>query len=284
MILVTLGTQDKDFSRLLKAIDKQIENGNIKDKVIVQAGYTKYESKNMEIFDLIDKNEFDKLIKKCDILITHGGVGCILEGLKNSKKIIAASRLKKYGEHTNDHQKQIVGEFKKQGYILELRDFNKLDEVLKDLKKFKPKKYESNNKKFVSIIDNYIKKDSHTSWFNRYRYLIKNGYRGVILSLINVFVFCLLFSKISVYSNIIISFFITLLFELVFILLMDIKINKSLIKYSFIKVISLLLDLSFIYVFTSIFNNNIIYSKFITDLLIMIFTILIIFCFRREEV
>ena len=59
MIFVTLGTQDKDFSRLLKAIDREIEKGTIKEKVIVQAGHTKYESKNMEIFDLIPTDEFD---------------------------------------------------------------------------------------------------------------------------------------------------------------------------------------------------------------------------------
>ena len=52
MIFVTLGTQDKSFERLLKAIDKEIEKGTIKDKVVVQAGYTKYESKNMEIFEI----------------------------------------------------------------------------------------------------------------------------------------------------------------------------------------------------------------------------------------
>ena len=33
MILVTLGTQDKSFKRLLEAIDKQINAGKIKDKV-----------------------------------------------------------------------------------------------------------------------------------------------------------------------------------------------------------------------------------------------------------
>ena len=31
MIFVTLGTQDKGFPRLLEAIDKEIEKGNIKD-------------------------------------------------------------------------------------------------------------------------------------------------------------------------------------------------------------------------------------------------------------
>ena len=41
MILVTLGTQKQDFSRLLK----YIEESNIKDEIIVQAGYTKFKSK-----------------------------------------------------------------------------------------------------------------------------------------------------------------------------------------------------------------------------------------------
>lgn len=159
MIFVTLGTQDKGFKRLLEAIQKQIDLGNIKEKVVVQAGCTKFESKDMEVFDLIPFDEFDKLISQADLLITHGGVGSIITGLKNNKKVIAAARLKKYKEHTNDHQLQIIKNFAKEGYILELDDFDKLDEVLLKAKEFKPKKYESNNDKFVSIIKDYIDKN-----------------------------------------------------------------------------------------------------------------------------
>lgn len=159
MIFVTLGTQDKEFKRLLEAIQKQIDLGNIKEKVVVQAGCTKFDSKDMEVFDLIPFDEFDKLISQADLLITHGGVGSIITGLKNNKKVIAAARLKKYKEHTNDHQLQIIKNFAKEGYILELDDFDKLDEVLLKTKEFKPKKYESNNDKFVSIIKDYIDKN-----------------------------------------------------------------------------------------------------------------------------
>ena len=66
MILVTLGTQDKPFTRLLDAIQKEIDRGNIQDKVIVQAGFTKYNSKDMEIFDLIDREKFTSLVEECD--------------------------------------------------------------------------------------------------------------------------------------------------------------------------------------------------------------------------
>lgn len=156
MIFVTLGTQDKEFTRLLDAIEKEIKKGNIKQKVVVQAGYTKYTSDNMKILKLIPMEEFDKYIKECDLLITHSGVGSIMTGLKNNKKIIAAARLKKYNEHTNDHQIQIGKEFEKQGYIMYLDDFDDLGKVLKDIKNFKPKKFKSNNANFIKLIEDYI--------------------------------------------------------------------------------------------------------------------------------
>ena len=156
MILVTLGTQDKSFTRLLDSIQEQINNGKIKDKVIVQAGFTKYDSKDMEIFDLIDRDKFSDLIKKCDLLITHGGVGSILTGLKNNKKVIVCPRLSKYKEHMNDHQVQIVDRFYEAGYILRYNDGDNLGDILKKVDKFKPNKYKSNTSNFIKIIEDFI--------------------------------------------------------------------------------------------------------------------------------
>ena len=156
MILVTLGTQDKSFKRLLDAIQKEIDAGNIKDRVVVQAGTTKYESKDMEIFDLIDRDKFNELMSQCDLLITHGGVGSILTGLKNNKKVIACPRLAKYNEHMNDHQMQIIERFNEAGYIIGVNDLNDLDKALKKVKSFKPKKYISNTDKMIKIIKDFI--------------------------------------------------------------------------------------------------------------------------------
>ena len=78
LILVTLGTNDKTFIRLIKEIERLIETGVIQEQVVVQAGYTKYESKTMEIFDLIPYEKFDDLISSCSLLITLGGVGSII--------------------------------------------------------------------------------------------------------------------------------------------------------------------------------------------------------------
>ena len=157
MILVTLGTQDKGFPRLLEAVEKQIKNGNIKEKVIVQAGLTEYETDLMEMFDLVPQKEFDKYIDEASLVITHGGAGSILTAVKKGKKVIAAARLEKYGEHLNDHQLQIIDNFTKAGYILGLDDFDKLGELVKESKKFKPKKYKSNKDNFIKLIENEIK-------------------------------------------------------------------------------------------------------------------------------
>ena len=156
MILVTLGTQDKSFTRLLDSIQEQINKGNIKDKVVVQAGFTKYDSDDMEIFDLIDRDKFSGLIKKCDLLITHGGVGSILTGLKNNKKVIVCPRLSKYKEHMNDHQVQIVDRFYEAGYILRYNDGDDLGNILKKVDKFKLNKYKSNTSNFINIIEKFI--------------------------------------------------------------------------------------------------------------------------------
>lgn len=156
MILVLLGTQDKSFVRLLEAIQKQIDNKVIKEEVIVQAGYTKFDSKKMKIFDLIPNEDLQKYQKEANFIITHGGVASIMECLRKGKKIIAAARLKKYKENDNDHQLQIVEEFAKEGYILELKDFYELDKLIKKIEDFKPKKVVSNTNNMVKLIEDYI--------------------------------------------------------------------------------------------------------------------------------
>ena len=61
MIFVTVGTHEQPFDRLLRYIDKMIENGIIKEEVVVQKGYTDYEPKNYKAKKLIS---YDEKIKK----------------------------------------------------------------------------------------------------------------------------------------------------------------------------------------------------------------------------
>ena len=75
MILVLLGTQHNEFKRLLQELERIIENGDIKEEVIVQAGSTKFESEKMQIFDMISKENLENLIDNANIVISHGRSG-----------------------------------------------------------------------------------------------------------------------------------------------------------------------------------------------------------------
>ena len=256
MILVTLGTQDKSFERLLKAIDKEIEKGNIKDKVLVQAGYTKYKSKNMEIFKSVSNDRLEELMDEASLVITHGGVGSILTALKHHKKVIATPRLAKYNEHTNDHQKQIIEEFGKRGYILPLRDLTKLDKMLIKSKSFKPKAFASNNENFKKLITNYIEEVDHTSWFNRDKFVI-------LTSIINLFIFYLLnITGLNPYINLTVCYFISCLLMALFRTKRISNIITAIICFYLIEGLSLLL-------FSNL-NIDIILSKFLINILVVI--------------
>ena len=152
MILVTLGTQKQQFTRLLDYIEK----ANIKDEIIVQAGHTKYKSKKMKIFDFIDYDEMNKYVEKADLIITHGGTGSIIGPLKKGKKVIACARKKDYLEHVDDHQKEIVDVFASGGYILKIDEDSSLSELIKQSKKFKPLKFESNTDNFIKKLEKEI--------------------------------------------------------------------------------------------------------------------------------
>lgn len=158
MIFITVGSQ-LTFDRLLKAVDKEIEAGNIKDQVIVQGGKTKFKSKNMKIIKFLELDEFDKYIKDADLIISHGGVGSIIDALKYNKTVIATPRLKKYKESLNDHQIQIIENFGIEGYIIPLLDLTELNLAIEKVKTFKPKKYKSNTSNMVKLIEDFIDKE-----------------------------------------------------------------------------------------------------------------------------
>ena len=158
MILILLGTQNYSFNRLLEEVQKCINNGTITQEVIVQTGGTKFSSEQMKLFTLIPQDELDKLIQKADIIITHGGVGSIVNGVKNHKKVIAVPRLKKYGEVANDHQIQIIETFAKEGFIIGLHDVPELETALKNIENFEPKIFKSSTENIINIIRDFINK------------------------------------------------------------------------------------------------------------------------------
>ena len=156
MILVLLGTQNNSFHRLLEEVEKNIENGIIKEKVVVQSGYTKFESNKMEIIDLMSKEQLEKFQDEAHLIITHGGVGSIVSSIEKGKKVIAVPRKHEYSEHVNNHQEEIVKDFNSKGYIIGIENVEDLRQAIIKSKDFEPKKYKPNNQKMLEILENFI--------------------------------------------------------------------------------------------------------------------------------
>ena len=150
-IFIILGSQKFQFNRLLIAVDKLCEK-----KVFAQIGYSDYIPKNYNYNNFLDREEFSVEMGKADIVITHGGTGAIIGAVKKGKKVIAVPRRAKYGEHVDDHQLQLVGQFKELDLICECDDPDKIGNALEIVKKTTYKSYVSNTKIIMDNIERYI--------------------------------------------------------------------------------------------------------------------------------
>lgn len=156
MIFVTLGSQKFQFNRLLKEIDRLIEEKKIIEDVFAQIGYSDYKPRNYEYKEFLDREEFSRVMSKCDTVITHGGTGAIIGAVKKNKKVIAIPRLSKFEEHVDDHQIEIVNQFHDMGLILGVSNAEKLEKELIKVESLNLNSYESNTLKIIRSIEQFI--------------------------------------------------------------------------------------------------------------------------------
>lgn len=168
MIFVTVGTHEQPFDRLLKCIDKMVGDGVIKEKVIMQKGYTEYEPKYCESYKLISYEDMKKYIKEARIVITHGGPASFVAPLTIGKIPIVVPRQYKYHEHVNNHQLEFTREVKKRkNNILLAEDEEKLIDLIlnyenkiKDIDREKCSNKEKFNAKLKDLVKNMFESEN----------------------------------------------------------------------------------------------------------------------------
>lgn len=161
MIFITVGTHEQPFDRLLKCIDKMVEDGLITEEIVCQKGFTDYEPQNYKAEKLISYDEMQENIKKARIVVTHGGPASFIAPLTIGKIPIVVPRQKKYNEHVNDHQFAFAKEVEKRmgNIIVANNDDEIIDAIInydKIISKLN-KKCNSNNKQFNKLLNEEIK-------------------------------------------------------------------------------------------------------------------------------
>ena len=161
MIFVTVGTHEQPFDRLLKCIDRMIEEGKIKESVVVQKGYTDYEMKNCKSYKMLEYDEMQQYIKNARIVVTHGGPASFLNVLSFNKIPIVVPRRKEFNEHINDHQFEFAKQVEERMKNIIVADDK--DEIEDSIINYDKKilglngNVNSNNQLFIKNFENEIK-------------------------------------------------------------------------------------------------------------------------------
>lgn len=131
MIFVTVGSRNYPFDRLFIKLDELYASGFLTEEMFAQTGTSTYKPKNYVAKDFLSPEEFEQKINEASIVVSHGASGSIMKALNAGKKVIAVTRLERYGEHINDHQIQNNEAFSTNKYVVAVFNMDDLGDAFR---------------------------------------------------------------------------------------------------------------------------------------------------------
>jgi beta-1,4-N-acetylglucosaminyltransferase len=131
-VFVTVGTRDEPFTRLIKGVEDLVKKGVIKEKVIIQAGHTKYRSDCVEVFDFCNPEKIDELILNAKYVITQESAGIGTQCLNNRTKFVVMPRDYHYGElpTKSDMNEDLHCKLEELGYTKVVKNASELEQAI----------------------------------------------------------------------------------------------------------------------------------------------------------
>jgi len=102
LIFVTIGSGPLDFSRLVGKMDEIARD--LKEKVIIQKGYTRTKTYFAESFTFVPYNQALDLFKSAKVIVGHASAGPIIHARKFNKPLIIFPRDGRRNELIDNHQ------------------------------------------------------------------------------------------------------------------------------------------------------------------------------------
>jgi UDP-N-acetylglucosamine transferase subunit ALG13 len=113
VILVTVGTNEAPFDRLLRAVAALATD----EDIFVQHGASAVKSPAATCIDFLPFDELVAHVRKARVVVTHGGVGSIMVALSQGKRPIVVPRLRRFQEAVDDHQLPFARRLAEQGLV-----------------------------------------------------------------------------------------------------------------------------------------------------------------------
>jgi len=120
MILVTVGTHDQGFERLVKAMDEYA--AGTEERVVIQRGTTTYEPQHAEYFQFTSYEEMQALTARARVVVCHAAAGAIILALRCGVPLVVVPRLRQHNEHFDDHQRELAQALGDSGRVVAVRD------------------------------------------------------------------------------------------------------------------------------------------------------------------
>lgn len=118
MILVSVGTEQFPFNRLMNWINDLIEEGFLRpdeEEIVIQYGACQFVPHGVKGYSILPQSEFHACLEKARLIIAHCGEGTIDLLAKFSKPFILVPRSVNFKEHVDDHQIELAEILEKRG-------------------------------------------------------------------------------------------------------------------------------------------------------------------------
>ncbi|MBI4052792.1 MAG: hypothetical protein HY394_02015 [Candidatus Diapherotrites archaeon] len=152
-VFASVGTHPQQFDRLLKELDVLAKNDKSL-RIFAQTGNSGF-TPSFPHEKFLSGKEYEKKFRGAGIIVSHGGAGTIISALQMEKKLIIVPRLKKFGEHTNDHQLDLAKALEKDGKAVAVEDISGLAGAIETAGHFKPD-FSSSREKLIRRISAFL--------------------------------------------------------------------------------------------------------------------------------
>lgn len=157
MIFITVGTHEQPFDRLLKYMDRFIDENDIAEEIICQSGYSTYMPRNFKVTSFLKHTEILNYIDEARLVITHGGPSSFIPVLAKGKEPVVVPRKAMYSEHVNNHQVDFCRKVNDTQHTIKLiENYSDFKNALLNKKKH-TSSFTSHNRQFCDNLEQLIR-------------------------------------------------------------------------------------------------------------------------------
>ncbi len=154
MIFVTVGTTD--FDELAARMDELA--AGLEEEVVIQTGRGSYVPRNADHFRFAPA--LDDYYRRASLVVSHGGLGTLIEVLRLGKPLIGISNPDRF----DLHQDELLGELERGGFLLWCRDLGCLADDIRRVRGMHFARYKNPPCHIHEAIIDFLQGKSMVKW------------------------------------------------------------------------------------------------------------------------